>query len=112
MSPAAAHQLLRHDWPGNVRELENAIERAAVLATSQRIEVEDLPDDVRAVPATDTGNPCSLADVERRHILAVLQASDGNRTKAAATLGIGAATLYRKLKEYGLTNEQLPAARG
>ena len=101
LSPAAAQQLLRHDWPGNVRELENAIERAAVLATSQRIEVEDLPDDVRAVPATATGNPCSLADVERRHILAVLQASDGNRTKAAATLGIGAATLYRKLKEYG-----------
>ena len=51
--------------------------------------------------APSTGNPCSLAEVERKHILAVLQASDGNRTKAAATLGIGAATLYRKLKEYG-----------
>ena len=110
LSPAAAQRLLHHDWPGNVRELENAIERAAVLATSQRIEVEDLPDDVRAVPATDTGNPCSLADVERRHILAVLQASDGNRTKAAATLGIGAATLYRKLKEYGA--DQRTAASG
>ena len=100
-SPAAAHQLLRHDWPGNVRELENAVERAAVLATSDRIEVEDLPDDVRAVAATETGSPCSLAEVERQHILAVLHASDGNRAKAAATLGIGTATLYRKLKEYG-----------
>ncbi len=99
--PAALELLMNHGWPGDVRELENAIERAAVLATGQRIEVEDLPDDVRAVAATESGNPCSLGEVERKHILAVLQASDGNRTKAAATLGIGAATLYRKLKEYG-----------
>ncbi len=100
-SPAAAHQLLRHDWPGNVRELENAVERAAVLATSDRIEVEDLPDEVRTIAATETGSPCSLGEVERKHILAVLHASEGNRAKAAATLGIGTATLYRKLKEYG-----------
>jgi DNA-binding NtrC family response regulator len=100
-SPAAAQRLLHHDWPGNVRELENAVERAAVLASGPRVEAEDLPDDVRAVAATETGNPCSLADVERRHILAVLRASEGNRAKAAATLGIGVATLYRKIKEYG-----------
>ena len=97
-SPAAAHQLLRFDWPGNVRELENAVERAVVLATHDRIDVEDLPDEVRAIAATETGSPCSLAEVERKHIQAVLAASDGNRAKAAATLGIGVATLYRKLK--------------
>ena len=100
-SPAAAHRLLRHDWPGNVRELENAVERATVLATHDRIDVEDLPDEVRAIADVETGRPCSLAEVERKHILAVLHASDGNRAKAAATLGIGVATLYRKLKEYG-----------
>ena len=86
-TPEAAHQLLRYDWPGNVRELENAIERAVVLATGDRIEVEDLPDEVRAIAATETGSPCSLAEVERKHILAVLHASEGNRAKAAATLG-------------------------
>jgi DNA-binding NtrC family response regulator len=109
-SPAAAHQLLRHDWPGNVRELENAVERATVLATHDRIDVADLPDEIRAIAATETGRPCSLADVERKHILAVLHASEGNRAKAAATLGIGVATLYRKLKEYG-TEPGLAASR-
>jgi two-component system response regulator HydG len=100
-SPPAAQQLLRHDWPGNVRELENAVERATVLATSDRIGVEDLPDEIRAIADHGGGaSPCSLAEVERKHILAVLAASDGNRAKAAATLGIGTATLYRKLKEY------------
>jgi two-component system response regulator HydG len=101
-SPAAAQQLLRHDWPGNVRELENAVERATVLATSDRLGVEDLPDEIRAMADHAGGaSPCSLAEVERKHIQAVLAASDGNRAKAAATLGIGTATLYRKLKEYG-----------
>jgi two-component system response regulator HydG len=102
LSPAAAQQLLRHDWPGNVRELENAVERATVLATRDRIEVEDLPDEIRAIADRSGGaSPCTLAEVERKHIQAVLAGSDGNRAKAAATLGIGTATLYRKLKEYG-----------
>ena len=82
----------------------------SVLAPRQRIDVEDLPDEVRAIAAPETGSPCSLAEVEREHILAVLHASDGNRAKAAATLGIGVATLYRKLKEYGLTPRSRRAA--
>jgi two-component system response regulator HydG len=111
LTPAAAQQLLRHPWPGNVRELENAVERAAVLATKPRIDVEDLPEDIRAMPERHGGgDPCSLADVERRHILAVLQASGGNRARAAATLGIGTATLYRKLKEYGTEPPAFTAA--
>ena len=109
-SPSAAHLLLRHDWPGNVRELENVVERASVLATKDRIDVDDLPDEVRAIAAPETGSPCSLAEVERKHILAVLHAADGNRAKAAATLGIGVATLYRKLKEYGADTRD-PAGR-
>jgi DNA-binding NtrC family response regulator len=105
-TPAAADQLLRWGWPGNVRELQNVVERALVLARGNRIEVEDLPDEVRHA-AIGTGGPGAplqsrtLADVEREHILAVLDSVDGNRTKAATILGIGTATLFRKLKEYG-----------
>jgi two-component system, NtrC family, response regulator HydG len=104
-TPSAADQLLRWGWPGNVRELQNVVERALVLARGTRIEVEDLPDEVRhaAVGVGAPGAPPqsrTLADVEREHILAVLDSVDGNRTKAATVLGIGTATLFRKLKEY------------
>jgi len=110
-TPAAAHQLLRYAWPGNVRELENAVERATVLATKSRIDVDDLPQEVGlAVPdAFAPGEARSLAEVERDYIKAVLRASGGNRTRAAATLGIGAATLYRKLKEYDSLTAHPPA---
>jgi two-component system response regulator HydG len=102
-TPAAAQQMLRYNWPGNVRELENAVERAVVLARRSRIDVDDLPPEVslaepHVVVSTDIR---PLADVERDYIRSVLRAVDGNRTQAAAKLGIGAATLYRKLKHYG-----------
>jgi DNA-binding NtrC family response regulator len=102
-TPAAAHQMLRYAWPGNVRELQNAVERAVVLARRSRIDVDDLPPEVSlAVPdAVVSTDVRPLADVERDYIKSVLRAVDGNRTQAAAKLGIGAATLYRKLKQYG-----------
>lgn len=102
-TPAAADRLVHYSWPGNVRELENAIERATVLATGPRVEVEDLPPEVAAAaPATPPlGGARSLAEVERDHILAALSAAGGNRTKAATSLGIGSATLYRRLKSFG-----------
>jgi DNA-binding NtrC family response regulator len=102
-SPDAAHQLLRYAWPGNVRELENAVERAVVLARRSRIDVEDLPPEVGLAgpDAVTSGDVRPLADVERDYIRSVLRAVDGNRAQAAAKLGIGAATLYRKLKQYG-----------
>jgi transcriptional regulator with PAS, ATPase and Fis domain len=105
-TPAAAEQLQRHSWPGNVRELENAIERAVVMATGPRIDVDDLPAELVQSAATGwvPGDERSLADVEKSYILAVLKAHDGNRTKAAAQLKIGLATLYRKLAEYGVTS--------
>ena len=104
-TPAAADQLLRWGWPGNVRELQNVIERALVLAQGTRVEVEDLPDEVRnssAAFGAPGAAPASraLADVEKDHILGVLESVGGNRTRAAAILGIGSATLFRKLKEY------------
>ena len=82
LSPAAAQQLLRYDWPGNVRELENAIERAAVLATSQRIEVEDLPDEVRAI----------AGDRDRQPVLARRGGAQAHPGRAA---GLGRATAPR-----------------
>jgi len=100
---AAASQLLRHAWPGNVRELENAIEHAVVLARAHRIDVEDLPAEIGlASPVTVApGDVRPLDEIERDYILAVLRSTGGNRAQAAAKLGIGAATLYRKLRRYG-----------
>jgi two-component system, NtrC family, response regulator HydG len=106
-TPAAADQLQRYGWPGNVRELENALERAAVLATGTRIDASDLPKEIADAVASSfvPGDKRTLADVERDYILAVLEAQGGNRTKAAAALSISSATLYRKLAAYGVTGE-------
>jgi two-component system response regulator HydG len=94
----AADQLVRWSWPGNVRELQNVIERAIVLAHGKRVEVEDLPEEIRRLDSRAPQERRTLADVEREHILRVLGTVGGNRTKAAAMLGIGPATLFRKLK--------------
>jgi len=116
LAPAAADQLLRYEWPGNVRELENAMERAVALAQGPRAELEDLPEEIRhafARPVASPGSVRTLEEVEKDYILAVLDLNHGNRTHTAEQLKIGAATLYRKLKGYGLTlqkNEPREAA--
>jgi DNA-binding NtrC family response regulator len=104
-SPAAADQLLRYGWPGNVRELENTMERAVALGQGNRVELEDLPEEVRmasAKPIAVVGQVQSLEEVERDYILSVLDLNGGNQTQASKQLKIGAATLYRKLRSYGL----------
>jgi DNA-binding NtrC family response regulator len=95
-------------WPGNVRELENAIERAVVLARGDVIGLEDLPQSLRAQAGhTHAGSVIrwevgqSLAALEREAICRTLEAVGGNREAAASILGIGVATLYRRLKEMG-----------
>jgi len=100
LTPNAANLLLRYAWPGNVRELENALERAVALAQTDRVDVDDLPPEVGSAPAAISvaGEVRPLAEVERDYIAAALRASGGNRAKAAKQLGIGEATLYRKLK--------------
>ncbi len=112
ITPRAADHLLRYRWPGNVRELENAMERAVALARGRRVDLDDLPEEVRgpdARPAADAGGVVqSLADCERAHILWVLEANDGNRRHTADQLGIGTATLYRKLKSYGVIKDRSP----
>jgi DNA-binding NtrC family response regulator len=108
IAPEAAERLLEYAWPGNVRELQNCVERAVALARYDQVTVGDLPEALRAPrrpPAAATGDEpvelVPLAELERRHILRVVEASGGNKTLAADTLGITRKTLYRKLQEYG-----------
>jgi DNA-binding NtrC family response regulator len=115
LAPKAADQLLRYEWPGNVRELENAMERAAALAHGRRVELEDLPEEVRQafpLPVASQGAVRPLEEIEREYILAVLELNDGNQTRTAEQLQIGSATLYRKLKSYGLTRVRGAARPG
>jgi two-component system, NtrC family, response regulator HydG len=100
-SQDAAQRLLGYAWPGNVRELSNAIQRAVALADGGRIDVDDLPEEVRTSPARSGRGARSLEDVERDYILEVLKKNAGNRTRTAAELRIGPATLFRKLRQYG-----------
>ena len=105
LAPSAADQLLRYEWPGNVRELENAMERAVALARGSRVQIADLPEEIRQAfpkPVVNGGTVQQLSEVEKDYILAVLELNDGNQTRTAKQLGIGAATLYRKLKKYGI----------
>jgi DNA-binding NtrC family response regulator len=104
LAPGAADQLLRYEWPGNVRELENAMERAVALARGNRVELEDLPEEIRQAfprPVAAAGKIRPLEDVEKDYILAALKLNGGNQTRTAEQLRIGSATLYRKLKNYG-----------
>ncbi len=117
-TPAALSALMSYSWPGNVREMKSAIEWAVFSAAGPRIDVVDLPPDVKGdaevgpdgegapppergygpPPATLLGK--TMAEIEKEAILISLQASGGNRRKAAERLDIGLRTLQRKLKEY------------
>jgi DNA-binding NtrC family response regulator len=109
LAPGAADQLLRYDWPGNVRELENTMERAVALARGNRVEFEDLPEEIRqalSAPVATKGKVRPLDAVEKEYILAALELNGGNQTHTAEQLHIGSATLYRKLKSYGLIGKK------
>jgi two-component system response regulator HydG len=97
VSPAAMALLDHYEWPGNIRELENAIERAMVVGQEPELREEDfvLRTQVRAT------SPRTLEDIERAHILAVLEDCKGNQTLAAEVLDIDRVTLHNKLKKYG-----------
>jgi two-component system response regulator HydG len=109
LAPDAADQLLGYPWPGNVRELENAMERAVALARGSRVQLEDLPEEIRravTAPVATKGKVRPLDEVEKEYILAALELNDGNQTHTAKQLHIGSATLYRKLKSYGLIGKK------
>ena len=105
---AAASRLLHYAWPGNVRELQNAVKHGAALATGPSVDETDLPEELLAPPAVPEMNTRvdvaralrSLADVEREHVLRVLDACDGSQADAARVRGIARNTLWRKLREY------------
>lgn len=104
-TPDFLEKLEAYDWPGNVRELKNIIERAVILCDSNELDASLLPYEFdAALPAKASGNLSAfdLASVEKLHIQRVLNHTAGNRAEAARLLNIGVATLYRKLKEYGL----------
>jgi transcriptional regulator with PAS, ATPase and Fis domain len=92
--------LLDYPWPGNIRELEHAIERACAVATGPEIDVEDLPDAVRAAVGLQESTSRRPLDVrELAYIRAVLARHGGHRRRAAAELGISLSTLKRRLRE-------------
>ena len=101
ISEEAMSLLVRHSWPGNVRELENAIERAVVVTKGSHLEPQDLPAAVTKM-RTDVllAAHGSLADIERQHILSVLEKNDWQIKKSAQELRIDRSTLYSKMKKY------------
>lgn len=108
-SPEVETALADYDWPGNVRELRNVIERMAVLSRTDRLEADALPSELRPTTPDRTSSSRrseaidptrTLAEIEREQILAVLDACEGNKTRAAKQLGISVATLYNKLARY------------
>jgi DNA-binding NtrC family response regulator len=100
IDPAAMELLASYDWPGNVRELSNAIERAMVVGKPPLIRPHDLP--LRRPARNGNAVGESLADVEKRYIAAVLDATDGNITRTAEVLKVDRVTVYNKIKKYGL----------
>ena len=93
--------LERHTWHGNVRELRNVVERSLIMADGERLSADTLSPEFRA-GAGAPPDSLALDALERHHILKVLEYAKGNKTEAARLLGIGIATLYRKLDGYGV----------
>ncbi|MEO6774274.1 MAG: sigma-54 dependent transcriptional regulator [Kofleriaceae bacterium] len=107
LSDAALAHLATQRWPGNVRELENTIERAVIMANGDLLDVADVAGPrapaAGAAFATFVGDHVpTLDELERAHILKVLELCDNQKTKAAQMLGINRTTLWKKLRQYGL----------
>jgi DNA-binding NtrC family response regulator len=114
LSAEALSELRKHKWPGNVRELENAIERACILSDTLSLQPQDLGFVVNRQPGEETLGDLDLSGtlsdvahralttVERRKIVAALEANSGNKSRTAEDLGISYKTLLNKIKEYGL----------
>ncbi len=107
ITAAAAERLTGYEWPGNVRELASCMERAVAMTRFEELQADDLPDKVRAtskrtLSGTELTELLTLEEIERRHVLRVLEACNGNRTDAAKMLGLDRKTLYRKLLRWGV----------
>lgn len=113
VDPKVYEVMENYDWPGNIRELQNTIERLKILAENSEIRLDDIPFNIR-MPKTrmdgmhsssEFNVDMSLDELERHHILRILSFHQGNKTKAAQTLGVTIKTLYNKLHRYGLIKE-------
>lgn len=111
ISPKVFDALDQYDWPGNIRELENIIQRSVVLSKSDTIEISHLPSELHQYKVGSLENSsitlpeeASLAEIENLWIDHVLNACQGNKSKAAQKLGIDASTLYRKLQQKAAEN--------
>jgi DNA-binding NtrC family response regulator len=108
-TPQARQRLTSYHWPGNVRELRNCVESLVVTARGDEIGVQNLPgpiSDEEASPSLSLSLGLPLEDVERRYILRTLEMLGGNKARAAAVLGISKKTLYRRLHDYGVLEDQ------
>lgn len=111
----AVEILTQYSWPGNVRELQNTIERTVILCRNEVVRADDIqlstlsvrltPEEVPVVTSGEF-QEVSLADVERDHILATLNHTDWNKSRAAQILGIERSTLDRKLKRYHVSRPE------
>ena len=103
ITPRALIVLARYPWPGNIRELRSVLGNACMMAEGEMIDVRDLPDRIRVRAAEanneDPNELLPLAEVERRHVLRVLDQMGGNKVQAAKVLGINRATVYRIANE-------------
>jgi len=108
VSAAAMNQLQQQPWLGNVRELENAVERAMVVGQEPELQEQDFIFKQSTVPAGTK----TLEDMERAHILRVLEECGGNQSHAADVLDIDRVTLYHKLKKYGWSRTPVEARQG
>jgi two-component system response regulator HydG len=104
VAPAAMYQLQQYGWPGNVRELENAVERAMVVAQEPELRESDFSFKAKNGVAADSGVK-TLEDMEKGHILRVLEECSWNQTRAAEVLDIDRVTLHNKLKKYGWSRQ-------
>jgi two-component system response regulator HydG len=105
MSPEVMRLLQAYSWPGNVRELANTVEGLILLAPGDEIQPEDLPPTLRPATSLSFGaadEPLPLSEIERLHIIAALQFTEGKKAPAARLLGIDVKTLRNKIQSYGI----------
>jgi DNA-binding NtrC family response regulator len=104
-----AEQLKWHDWPGNVRELENVIRRELAFAAGTTLDGREieLGSELRDDPPSGEVRPgVTLHEMQRRLLEATLEATGGNRTRAAALMGVSLRTVRNKIREYGLAGRR------
>jgi DNA-binding NtrC family response regulator len=107
LKPETQQLLMGYSWPGNVRQLRNVVDNMVILSNDEELGPDSLPSEIRPAGGHSGGignvGGISLEQLEREAIRNTLKMTGGNREEAAKILGIGERTLYRKIKEYGLT---------